>query len=83
MKNETIAQKIADGVTRNATIVEVTSTAVYLFKDGEVEQYDSQKQFIDEWFRKFPHGQYHASRDAAKVGNSEQVVKVKVLRGKF
>lgn len=83
MKTKSIAKEIAEASPKNSLIVEVISSTVYLFPNGEDKQYESQKQFIDEWFIKYPLSRYHASRDGAKVGFSEKVIKVKALRGKI
>jgi hypothetical protein len=81
MKTKTIAETMAEKLPKDVTLIEVTSSAVYMFPKGYIEQFESTEQFVEEWFKNHPLDKYHASRDVCKVGNTTTLIDVNVHKG--
>lgn len=62
---------------KSAAAIRVTLTIDYLLPN-----YESQdpKKLAKEWFEDFQLHQSHAYRDGSKIGHSEQVVKIKIIK---
>jgi hypothetical protein len=59
------------------TVVEVTTTAKYVFPTGLNGWTD--EQIIEDWFKRHPLSGSHVTRDYYKLGGSEKLVKAEVL----
>lgn len=60
-------------------LLEVTSTTTYYFAPCVTSQFKNTEDLIQQWFKDFPMGRYHASRNGCQVGGSEKFVSAKII----